>query len=137
MTFLSILIALVAVLAVGGLVTNDVPRAYRRRQCMGRSWRNQFPESSKEDIRRFLGLFASAFAIKRRNALLFGPNDELLAIYRARYPSGQTPDALEFETLVKDVEKAHHIALEPLWHEHFTLGDLFARLSGAPRDVHS
>jgi len=125
---LLIAITILVVLALGALLSNDVPHAYRQRQCMGRQWRSRFPNASKQDIRHFLWLFASAFAIRRRNALLFGPDDELLSIYRARYPSRLTPDALEFEILAKDIHRVHQVELGSIWHERLTLGELFAGL---------
>jgi len=115
-------------LLIGALFPNDIPRAYRQRRCMGRQWRLRFPNASKQDIRHFLWLFVSAFAIRRCNALLFGPDDELLAIYKARYPSKLTPDALEFEILVKNIQRTHRVDLSSIWHERLTLGELFADL---------
>jgi hypothetical protein len=104
MVTLLIAIALVGALVVGALLSSGIPSAYRQRRCMGREWRSRYPNVSKQDIRQFLWLFASAFAIRRKNALLFGPDDELMAIYRARYPSREVPDALELETLARDIE---------------------------------
>jgi hypothetical protein len=128
MVALLIAATVLIVLVLGALLSNDIPRAYRQRRCMGRQWRSRFPNASKQDIRHFLWLFASAFAIRRRNALLFGPDDELLTIYRARYPSGLTPDALEFEVLAKDIQKVHQVDVGSIWHERLTLGELFAGL---------
>ncbi len=108
-----------------GLFETGVPRVYRKRHCQGREWRRCFPNSSKQSIRQFLDLFASSFAIKPRHALKFCPDDELLAIYRARYPSRLLPDALELETLVQDLRDKHGIALMDVWHDRLTLGDLF------------
>lgn len=102
---------------------------YRGRQCMGKLWRREFPGSPKEDIRQFLWLFASAFAIPRRQALLLRPDDELLAIYRARYPVSGWPDALEFETLANDLDRVHQLSLEKIWHDRLSVGELLATLS--------
>lgn len=128
MVALVIAAMILIVLVLGALFSNDIPRAYRQRRCMGKQWRLRFPNASKQDIRHFLWLFASAFAIRRRNALLFGPDDELLAIYQARYPSKLTPAALEFEILVRDIQRVHRLDLESIWHERLTLGQLFADL---------
>ena len=95
---------------------------------MGRLWLKEFPGSPTEDIRRFLWLFSSAFAIPRCQALLLRPDDELLAIYHARYPISGWPDALEFEVLAKDLENVHHLSLEKVWHDRLSLGELFAKL---------
>jgi hypothetical protein len=96
---------------------------------MGNIWRKEFPDSPKEDIRQFLWFFASAFAIPRRQALWLKPDDELMAIYRARYPRRDMPDALEFEVLSKDLQKDHQLSLEDVWHDRLTLGELFTKLS--------
>ncbi len=115
------------------LVSPQCVEVYQGRQCMGKLWRMQFPGSPKEDIRQFLWLFASAFAIPRRQALLLRPDDELLAIYRARYPVGGWPDALEFETLANDLDRVHHLSLEKIWHDRLSVGELFATLSAPGR----
>jgi propanediol dehydratase small subunit len=122
------IIALVVALGLGMLVFNRTTELYGGRRCMGKLWRKEFPDSPKEDIRRFLWFFASAFAIPRRQALLLMPDDELMAIYRARYPVGGGVDALEFETLARQLQKVHHLTLEHLWHEGLTVGKLFAKL---------
>ncbi|MEW5835308.1 MAG: hypothetical protein AB1832_09615 [Pseudomonadota bacterium] len=124
-----------AAVTVAGLRNSGVPRAFHERCCQGAQWRRQFPNASKKSIRQFLALFASAFAIKAKHALRFSPNDELLAIYRARYPSRLTPDALEFETLDLKLQKHHGLALASIWHEHFTLGELFGAVSAAEQSA--
>jgi hypothetical protein len=93
---------------------------------MGKLWRREFPSSPKEDIRQFLWLFASAFSIPSRQALLLRPDDELLAIYRARYPVSGWPDVLEFETLANDLDRVHQLSLENIWHARLSVGELFA-----------
>ena len=112
---------------------------YVERACQGAQWRTQFPDASKDDIRSFLRFFSSAFAISRKHFLLVSPQDELLAIYRARYPSRADPDALEFETLAKDLSKRYGISLERVWHDHFTVGEQFSLVvsaqQGAPVDA--
>jgi hypothetical protein len=116
---------------VGGLllhISHKSMELYSGRKCMGKLWRREFPGSPKEDIRQFLWLFASAFAIPRRQALLLRPDDELLAIYRARYPVSDWPDALEFEVLANDLDRVHHLSLEEIWHDRLSMGELFAIL---------
>jgi propanediol dehydratase small subunit len=136
MVVLLIVVTILAVLVLGALLSNDIPLAYRQRRCTGKQWRSRFPNASKQDIRQFLWLFTSAFAIRRRNALLFGPDDELLIIYRARYPSRLTPDALEFEVLARDIQRVHQVNLDSIWHERLTLGELFDGLRGGDNLAH-
>ena len=116
---------------VAGSFVDTLPREYRQRPCMGAMWRRRFPVASKQTIRQFLFFFAETFAIRERRALLFGPDDKLLAIYRARYPSQLTPDALEFETLAQQLQKQHRIILSSFWHDDLTLGELFIKFSAA------
>lgn len=123
---------------VSVLLDGGMPKAYRARQCQGELWRRRFPEASKQSIREFLALFTSAFAFKEKHALKFAPQDELLAIYRALYPSRLMPDTLEFETLNDDLKAKYKISLGELWNDHLTLGELFSKVSavqqGTPGD---
>ncbi|WP_267225567.1 hypothetical protein [Dyella silvae] len=125
-----LLVVIGAAVAVGMLmhISRKSVEVYRGRQCMGKLWRREFPDSPKEDIRQFLWMFASSFAIPRRQALLLRPDDELLAIYRARYPVGGWPDALEFETLANDLDRIHDLSLRSIWHDRLSMGELFAAL---------
>ena len=109
-------------LAFGG----RLPKAYQARSCQGRSWRHAFPSATKHEIRAFLSLFASAFAFDDREKLKLAPEDEILSIYRAQYPSRLQPDALELETLALDLERRHKLKLEALWKDGLTLGELFS-----------
>ncbi|WKE66434.1 hypothetical protein PVT67_04050 [Gallaecimonas kandeliae] len=113
------------ILAFLGLRDNGLPKAYQDRNCQGAQWRQAFPQASKDAIRRFLGLFTDAFAIGAGQGLKLSPEDPLLAIYRARYPSRMTPDVMEFETLAADLARHHGLQLSALWHEGLTLGELF------------
>jgi hypothetical protein len=131
MIFLFLALAAIALGALGFLVWGRTPELYSSRGCMGAAWRKSFPNSSKEEIRQFLWSFASAFAVPRRQALQLAPNDELLAIYRARYLRNDLIDALEFEVLAKHLYKKHRFSLDAVWHDRLTVGELFAKLSEA------
>jgi propanediol dehydratase small subunit len=102
-----------------------LPKVFHNRTCQGKGWRNAFPDSTKQDIREFLSLFVDAFAIASKEKLKLNPNDQILQIYRAIYPSKLTPDALEVETLARDIETKYGFTLESIWHEQLTLGELF------------
>ncbi len=134
--FWIIAIVFVIIAIISGLrdsCDSGVPKTYRARACAGRRWRRRYPEASKQAIRQFLALFASAFLIKDKHVLCFEPDDELISIYRARYPSRLTPDALEFETLALELEEKYGLLLSGVWHEHLTLGDLFDQINAAKR----
>lgn len=104
---------------------------YLNRSCQGLRWRRAYPEASKREIRAFLQFFAEAFAIKDKHMLQIAPQDELLQLYRARYPSRGGEDALEFETLAQDMLKQFGLKLAGLWHDHLTVGELFSQVNVA------
>jgi propanediol dehydratase small subunit len=104
-----------------------LPRPFRGRGCQGKGWREAFPKASKQEIREFLRVFVSAFAFDESEILKLSPNDQILAIYRGRYPVRGMADALELETLMVDVQKRYGVEFETIWHEQLTLGELFAK----------
>lgn len=108
------------------------PAPYGQRVCQGAAWRRAFPHASKQDLRDFLAVFADAFAFRSSSRLNFSPDDSLLAIYLAHYPSRWTPDALELETLAQQVERHYKVHFADLWHERLTLGELFAAVCRVP-----
>ncbi len=108
-----------------GSLWGAATQAFPRPRLPGKGWRNAFPASSGQDIREFLSLFVEAFAFSQKERLNLNPEDTILQIYRARYPSKWTPDALEVETLAKDIEARYGFSLENVWHEQLTLGELF------------
>lgn len=126
------LIIIVVVIAIAWSVyTGDVPRKYRIRNCTGKNWKEEFPNSSKEEIRKFLLLFTDAFAFSRKQKLKFEPEDKILDIYKALYPKEWMPDSLEVETLAEDIEREYGINFTSIWHEGLTLGGLFGVLQSA------
>ena len=122
-------------IVVASLLVDTFPRVYRSRACQGAEWRRCFPHEQKQSIRQFLHFFATAFAIREEHALQLRPDDKLMSIYRAHNPSRLVPDALEFETLSKELEKKHRLNLSSFWHEHLTLGELFIQFSAAQPSV--
>jgi hypothetical protein len=126
---------LIAVAVIAALLTDRMPRLYLQRACQGFAWRRQFPQARKESIRAFLHIFTAAFSFKRQSFLKFSPDDELMQIYRALYPSVQTPDALELEALSQTLAKEYGVNLQAVWHEHLTLGELFS--IAVPRSFNS
>ena len=122
--FLAIVILSLAAwdVALGG----RLPRAFRSRGCMGKSWVRAFPGAARRDIREFLSLFAGAFLFKEREKLRFGPADQVLAVYRAVYPHQWMPDSMEVECFATELNKRYGIDLGLMWREDLTLGDVFA-----------
>jgi hypothetical protein len=102
-----------------------VPQPYRARNCQATEWCRSFPSASTEDIREFLRVFVEAFAFRDTEKLKFNPNDGIEDIYRALYPGRETPDALEFNFLARNVERKYGLRLADVWRDGFTLGELF------------
>ena len=98
---------------------------FRNRTCQGRGWRRSFPDARIKDIRDFLLLFMQAFAFSGDDKLKLNPDDKILEIYKALYPSKWMPDALEFETLAKNLWRKYSVDLGTIWKDELTLGDLF------------
>lgn len=121
-----LVLGIAAIFAWGLAFGGRLPRAYRTRWCQGRGWRTAFPAGTKQEIRQFLSLFVSAFSFDDGEKLKLAPADGILEIYRARYPSRLQPDAMELETLALDLARQHGIALEALWKDSLTLGELFS-----------
>lgn len=70
--------------------------------------------------------FVKAFAFSDNEKLKLNPDDKILEIYKALYPSKWMADALEFETLERDLRQKYSVELEKVWRDDLTLGDLFA-----------
>jgi|SRR5437879_2391970 len=105
-----------------------LPKTYRERKCAGNEWRSQFPAVRKKEIRRFLSVFAEAFAIREKDKLKFRPSDKLLEIHDKLNPV-KGIDALELETLSRLLKKRYGIELEKLWNPELTLGSLFSQVA--------
>ena len=131
---MSILLIL-ALLAIGWavLTSGQLPSPFRTRSCQGRQWRRTFPSASKKQIREFLSVFMSAFAFRETDMLKLRPDDQLLSIYRALYPSKWLADAMEFETLADDLRTRFGVVLDDIWDERMTLGALFSYVQQAER----
>jgi propanediol dehydratase small subunit len=127
----SVLLIVLGVIAIALVVAIvRYPRTikeYWQRSCMGRAWKQTFPQASAEEIRQFLYTFVDAFAFPRRRALQFAPTDRVLSIYSALYPLKGSPDATELETLALQLEGRYALDLRKIWREDLTLGEIFSR----------
>jgi propanediol dehydratase small subunit len=121
-----IAIAVVVLIAWEIIFGGHVPAAFRDRGCCGKDWIRAFPGAPTREIRGFISLFACAFVFRARDKLKFGPNDTLLGIYRAIYPSKWTPDAMELEAFAVELLKRYGVDLRAMWQDDLTLGHVFA-----------
>lgn len=128
------LAVIIGIFAHGVMFGGRLPRGFRNRSCQGRGWRRAFPATSQARIRAFLQVFADAFAFDSREKLKFSPDDGVLDVYRAVYPSRWTPDALELEAFAQELEKQFGVRLESIWRDQLTLGDVLMAIETRPRD---
>lgn len=128
-----VLISIIGTILVLSVFFNGshIPKVYLNRKCMSKQWLKAFPNSSKAEIRNFLNLFAESFLFNTKDQLKFEPNDKVYEIYRAMYPSKQTPDAMELETFATLLYKQYNFKLESMWSENITLGEVFAEIKNS------
>jgi len=110
-----------------------LPVPFGARSCQGKNWRQSFPNASKDEIRQFLSTFTESFAFQNREKLKLNPNDQLLDIYRAVYPHKWQADALEFETLSKELQSKYGVNFSSAWRKGLTLGQLFEHVQQAKK----
>jgi hypothetical protein len=121
----------IGVLLLGKLTGEGLPLPFRSRTCQGRGWKQNFPQTPITDIREFLLFFVEAFDFADNEKLKLNPNDKIMEIYKAMYPSKWTPDALEFETLAKNLRHKYSVEFVKIWRDDLTLGDLFTECQKA------
>ena len=103
---------------------------YLGRSCSGKSWRDEFPKASNDEIRIFLGLFCDAFLFSAKRRLNFYPGDRIMDIYSAIYPGKLMADALEWEHLRDSLQAKYGRDFSSDFSPDLTLGQLFRKVSG-------
>jgi|GEM_PF-1838131 len=104
---------------------------YWDRLCTGKEWRRRFPHAPKDEIRRYLQIFVDGFAFKDKDRLKFSPDDKVMDIYRALYPSDGWPDVLEVETFAMFLQNEYSFDLAQVQDSEVTLGTLFEMIQKA------
>jgi len=96
-----------------------------------------FPNESKDTIREFLEAFVDGFAFKRNERLKFRPNDKVMDVYRALYPTDFGGDSLELETFSANLEDKFNFDLSLVTNNEVTLGELFKMITNPNQSTHS
>lgn len=104
---------------------------YWDRTCTGANWHSRFPDSPKDEIRKFLQTFVDGFAFKDQQRLKFAPDDKVMDVYRALYPSEGWLDSLEIETFSENLKKEYDFDLATVTNPDITLGQLFEMIKEA------
>jgi hypothetical protein len=108
-------------------------RRYRDRRCTGAAWRRAFPDPPRQDIRKFLSLFAQSLEVRGTPILSFAPGDRIIDVYNAVNPVEGWPDAFELETFARELAREYVLDLEDIWHADLTLGEVFERARKSAR----
>ena len=128
MLIIIVAIVLVVFVIVGVVVEDRLLQQLSSPTCTGRSWRNAFPASPKQEVREFHQIVLMAFGIGQRFHLRFAPEVKLMDLYRAVEPPvlSMGVDAMELETLCMEIENRTGVNLSARWQDGLTLGEVFA-----------
>ena len=119
----------------GRLFCSPVPRPYQDRDSQEAVWRDRCGDGLGE-ADAVVTLLCDAFSFNPVDRFKFGPDDQIMDIYGARYPRWKgcwSGDCMEIESLMVELEKQYGIAVED-WHADISLGDL-VDLAGEKRGV--
>ncbi|HEY2589827.1 MAG TPA: hypothetical protein VGI81_29050 [Tepidisphaeraceae bacterium] len=125
------LLVLLAGVLIGGVMEARRSRPIRvllSRGNMERAWLDRFPDAGREDIVRFLALFAGAFGLPKRSEFNLSPDDRVTDIYRMLYPLRGEPDCLEWESFASELSDEYEFDLASLPLDVVALGQIFAHL---------
>jgi hypothetical protein len=124
-----------------GILTGCVLEARRSRRIrtllsrgdMERAWHERFPDVGREEIVKFLALFAGAFGLPKRSEFNLSPEDRVTDIYRMLHPLRGEPDCLEWESFALELSDDYGFDLTSLPLDAVTLGQIFGQLSSGRR----
>jgi hypothetical protein len=103
-----------------------------------KKWKNRFPNSAKNEIRRFLENFMAGFAFSSKKRLKFEPDDQIHDIYESLYPEnllGLNADSMEYETFFSILEQEYGVYPDAFWNEKITLGEVFENIINTQQNV--
>jgi hypothetical protein len=126
-----VVVVIVALVALGVLwdswrsgraFCTPVPRPYRNRDSQEVVWRDRCGDGLGE-ADAVLTMFCEAFRFNPDDRYQFGPDDQVMDIYRARYPRWKVSDEMEIERLMIDLDKQYGIEIEDC-RPDISLGDI-------------
>ncbi len=113
----------------GAVIARRADSRFSGRDSSIDEWRRAFPGVADSKCDEFLAAFVDAFSLRRADAAKFRPDDEVLAIYRAKYPPRWSMgDCMEIENLSIELDRRYGLDLLPMFRESLTLGDIFRRI---------
>jgi propanediol dehydratase small subunit len=108
----------------GRLLCEPIPRRYRARDSQERIWRERYGQDKLDDINSVLTSFCEAFMFNPEDRFKFAPDDQVMDIYRALYPTvWLAADSMEIETLIAVLKDRFGIDIE-VWRPEMSLGDV-------------
>jgi hypothetical protein len=120
-------LVMLAIAVAINLLTSRSFAPYARRSDATEEWVRHFPKAAPQDVTDFLRVFVDGFAISRRHLRKFRPDDLVMDVHRALNPPEWTSgDFAERECLAILLKRRYGIALESIWRDGLTLGEVFA-----------
>jgi propanediol dehydratase small subunit len=110
----------------GRLFCTPLPRRYRGRSSQEAVWSARYGGDRLANVDAVLRSVCEGFSFNPDDRYKFGPDDQIMEIYRALYPRWkfwQLGDSLEIETLMIDLNKWSGIEAE-VWRPEVSLGEL-------------
>ena len=95
-----------------GMKNRDLPEPFFSRVSDHKRWQDTFGDDfTLAD--RVLCIFCDAFMFDETERYKFEPDDTVMAVYRAVYPSRWTPDSLEHPFMIDALEKEFDFRFNP------------------------
>jgi hypothetical protein len=119
----------------GRIFCTPLPRRYRNRELQDGAWRGRFGGDKLADIDAVLTSLCEAFSFNPDDRYRFGPDDQVMGIYRAVYPRWklwQAADSMEIETLMLDLKKRFGIDCS-MWQPDISLAELVSLAVESPK----
>jgi hypothetical protein len=110
----------------GRIFCTPIPRRYRGTETQEEEWLERFGHQKQAVIDAVLTSFCEAFSFNPDSRYVFGPDDQVMEVYRACYPRWKlwlAADSMEIETLMMDLEKRFGIE-SGVWRADICLGKL-------------
>jgi hypothetical protein len=117
----------------GRAFCTPIPRPYKGRGSQETAWRDRCGEGLGE-ADAVLTILCEAFGFNSDDRYKFGPDDQVMGIYRGRYPRWKVwewGDSMEIESLMMALDTQYGIDV-PDWRPDISLGDI-VELAGEKR----
>lgn len=117
-----ILLFFLAVVARG----ECIPKEIKARDTQIDLWKEQFPNTSEVDIKKFLLIVVDDFLFSHKAIWLLSPEDTVKELYDFAIGPNAIYDDLEIESFALSLDEAYDIKLEDILNVKLSLADIFS-----------